>query len=83
MISALGAGLALSLFALVMRAQINRRTADLADARKKAVKAMEAAEDAQADLEALEEEKRQLENLSEEDQGAIQGASQKGINVAR
>ncbi|MCR9174905.1 MAG: ABC transporter substrate-binding protein [Alphaproteobacteria bacterium] len=42
----LGAGLALSLFALVMRAQINRRTADLADARKKAVKAMEAAEEA-------------------------------------
>ncbi len=56
---------------------------ELKAARQKAEEALKAAEDARRDLEALEEEKRQLENLSDEDQGALQGATQKGINVAR
>ena len=46
MIGLLGAGAALLLFALIMRAEVHRRTADLAEARKKAVEAMEAAEEA-------------------------------------
>jgi signal transduction histidine kinase len=45
-IGLLGAGAALLLFALIMRAEVHRRTADLAEARKKAVEAMEAAEEA-------------------------------------
>ena len=45
-IGLLGAGAALLLFALIMRAEVHRRIADLAEARKKAVEAMEAAEEA-------------------------------------
>ena len=52
-------------------------------AREKAKSTREEADEAQKDLEALEAEKEQLRNLSEEDQGAIQDATQGGIDLRR
>ncbi|MCZ6806570.1 MAG: hypothetical protein O7F08_06425, partial [Deltaproteobacteria bacterium] len=56
---------------------------ELKAAREKAKSTREEADEAQEDLEALEAEKEQLRNLSEEDQGAIQDATQGGIDLRR
>jgi len=56
---------------------------ELKAARERAKATREEAETAQDELEALEAEKEQLRNLGEEDQGAIQGATQGGIDVVR